>query len=114
MSDRLSRRDAIRTGLFAASSAFVGSNILVADARAAQPATKSGGLRFVHMTDMHVQPELRRRALFDDLHARGNTIILVTHEPDIAEYAHRVVHIRDGMIASDAVSSRGRTVKAST
>src|SRR6202167_3081249 len=51
-------------------------------------------------------------ALFDELHARGNTIILVTHEPDIAEYAHRVVHIRDGMIASDAVSTRGRTVKA--
>src|SRR6202142_4170620 len=51
-------------------------------------------------------------ALFDELHAKGNTIILVTHEPDIAEYAHRVVHIRDGMIASDAVSSRVRTVKA--
>ena len=51
-------------------------------------------------------------ALFDELHAKGNTIILVTHEPDIAEYAHRVVHIRDGIIASDAVSSRVRTVKA--
>ncbi|HEY0759639.1 MAG TPA: ABC transporter ATP-binding protein [Acidisarcina sp.] len=47
-------------------------------------------------------------ALFDDLHARGNTIVLVTHEPDIAEYAHRVVHIRDGVIASDVVSSRVR------
>src|ERR1700735_3700627 len=51
-------------------------------------------------------------ALFDELHAQGNTIILVTHEPDIAEYAHRVVHIRDGMIASDSVSPRVRTVKA--
>ena len=51
-------------------------------------------------------------ALFDELHAKGNTIILVTHEPDIAEYANRVVHIRDGMIASDAVSSRVRTVQA--
>ena len=40
-------------------------------------------------------------ALFDELHAKGNTIIVVTHEPDIAEYAHRVVHIRDGEIASD-------------
>jgi len=40
-------------------------------------------------------------ALFDDLQAKGNTIVLVTHEPDIAEYAHRVVHIRDGEIASD-------------
>src|SRR5450755_4309410 len=41
-------------------------------------------------------------ALFANLHQAGNTIILVTHEPDIAEYAHRVVHIRDGDIFSDA------------
>ena len=47
-------------------------------------------------------------ALFDELHARGNTIVLVTHEPDIAEYAHRVVHIRDGEIASDEPSKRFR------
>src|ERR1700755_3071700 len=53
-------------------------------------------------------------ALFDELHAKGNTIILVTHEPDIAEYAHRVVHIRDGIIASDSVSSGARRVKSST
>ncbi len=39
--------------------------------------------------------------LFDRLHAEGNTIILVTHERDIAEYAHRVISIRDGKIASD-------------
>ncbi|ADV82920.1 ABC transporter ATP-binding protein [Terriglobus saanensis] len=48
-------------------------------------------------------------ALFDELHARGNTIILVTHEPDIAEYAHRIVTIRDGVIANDHLSSRIRT-----
>ncbi len=47
-------------------------------------------------------------ALFNELHAEGNTIIVVTHEPDIAEYAHRVVHIRDGEIASDEVSRRVR------
>ncbi len=46
--------------------------------------------------------------LFDQLHAQGNTIVLVTHEPDIAEYAHRVVHIRDGQIFSDEPSSRRR------
>src|SRR5438067_2285566 len=39
--------------------------------------------------------------LFDRLHGEGNTIILVTHERDIAEYAHRVISIRDGKIASD-------------
>src|SRR5487761_725079 len=47
-------------------------------------------------------------SLFDELHAKGNTIVLVTHEPDIAEYAHRVVHIRDGQIASDEPSKRFR------
>ena len=47
-------------------------------------------------------------ALFDDLHAQGNTIVLVTHEPDIAEYAHRVVTIRDGVVASDRLSTRDR------
>jgi len=47
-------------------------------------------------------------ALFDQLHARGNTIVLVTHEPDIAAFAHRVVHIRDGQIFSDEPSPRKR------
>jgi putative ABC transport system ATP-binding protein len=47
-------------------------------------------------------------ALFDHLHSQGNTIVLVTHEPDIAEYAHRVVHIRDGQIFSDEPSKRFR------
>lgn len=38
---------------------------------------------------------------FDELHRQGNTIILVTHEPDIAEHAHRVLHILDGRINRD-------------
>ena len=45
-------------------------------------------------------------ALFDRLHSEGNTIVLVTHEHDIAEYAHRVVFIKDGVIATDERKSR--------
>jgi putative ABC transport system ATP-binding protein len=40
-------------------------------------------------------------ALFKNLHSQGNTIILVTHEHDIAQNAHRIIFIRDGQIASD-------------
>ncbi|HEV8485293.1 MAG TPA: ABC transporter ATP-binding protein [Blastocatellia bacterium] len=40
-------------------------------------------------------------ALFDDLNEQGNTIILVTHEPDIAQHAHRVLHILDGRVNRD-------------
>jgi putative ABC transport system ATP-binding protein len=47
-------------------------------------------------------------ALLDTLHANGNTIVLVTHEPEIADYAHRIVHIRDGEIFSDEPSKRVR------
>ena len=45
-------------------------------------------------------------ALFDRLHEQGNTIVLVTHEHDIAEYAHRVIHIRDGQVFSDQKTTR--------
>src|SRR5437588_2233321 len=42
-------------------------------------------------------------ALFDRLHSEGNTIVLVTHENDIAAYAHRIVHIKDGVVERDEV-----------
>lgn len=39
--------------------------------------------------------------LFIEIHAQGNTIILVTHEEDIAQYAHRIIRLRDGQVESD-------------
>jgi putative ABC transport system ATP-binding protein len=42
--------------------------------------------------------------LFEELHSKGNTIIMVTHEDDIAHYAHRIVRLRDGLVESDTVN----------
>lgn len=39
--------------------------------------------------------------IFEQIHKAGNTVILVTHEPDIAEHAHRIIRLRDGLIESD-------------
>jgi putative ABC transport system ATP-binding protein len=47
-------------------------------------------------------------ALMDRLWEEGNTIVLVTHEHDIAAYAHRVVYIRDGQVADDKPTGRAR------
>ena len=43
--------------------------------------------------------------LFENLHAKGNTIIMVTHEEDIAKYAHRIIRLRDGLIETDEVNT---------
>jgi putative ABC transport system ATP-binding protein len=49
--------------------------------------------------DTHTGSEIM--GLFERLHSEGNTIVLVTHEPDIAMHAHRVIHIRDGKVERD-------------
>jgi len=43
-------------------------------------------------------------ALFEDIHALGNTIIVVTHEEDIARHAHRIVRLKDGLVEGDAIN----------
>jgi putative ABC transport system ATP-binding protein len=40
-------------------------------------------------------------AVFEELHAQGQTVVMVTHEPDIAAYAERIITLRDGKVASD-------------
>lgn len=42
--------------------------------------------------------------ILDDIHRKGNTVIMVTHEEDIAHYAHRLVRLRDGILESDTVN----------
>lgn len=44
--------------------------------------------------------------LFDEIHAQGNTVILVTHEEEIAKHAHRIIRLRDGMVESDEPTVR--------
>lgn len=39
--------------------------------------------------------------LFDEIHAQGNTVIVVTHEEDIAQHAHRIIRLKDGMVETD-------------
>jgi putative ABC transport system ATP-binding protein len=48
--------------------------------------------------------------LMEDIHAKGNTIILVTHEEDIAKHAHRIVRMRDGLVEDDYMNENIHTV----
>ncbi len=48
--------------------------------------------------------------LLEEIHAKGNTIILVTHEEDIAQHAHRIVRMRDGLIENDYQNEHIKTV----
>ncbi len=49
--------------------------------------------------------------LFDQLHKKGNTIVMVTHEDDIAQYAHRIIRLRDGVVESYTINTNVRKVE---
>lgn len=50
-------------------------------------------------------------SIFERIHNNGNTIILVTHEPEISQYAHRIVKLRDGLLESDVRNENILTVE---
>ena len=54
--------------------------------------------------DTHTSIEIMR--LFDEIYRKGNTVIVVTHEEDIAAYAHRIIRLRDGKIESDKENTK--------
>jgi len=51
--------------------------------------------------NLDTKTSLEIMGLFEEIHAAGNTVIIVTHENEIAEYAHRIVRLRDGLVESD-------------
>ncbi len=52
-------------------------------------------------------------AIFQQLHEDGHTIVMITHEPDIAEYARRIIHVRDGNIIKDEKNGKQHRIKHS-
>jgi putative ABC transport system ATP-binding protein len=55
------------------------------------------------------QTSIEILALFDELHSDGQTIIVVTHEPDVAAHGQRIVRLKDGRVLEDRRNERGRT-----
>ena len=55
--------------------------------------------------NLDTKTSLEIMALFGEIHAAGNTVVLVTHEEDIAAYAHRVVRLRDGVVSADEIKT---------
>lgn len=54
--------------------------------------------------NLDTKTSLEIMQIFEKIHAAGNTIILVTHEPDIAEHAHRIIRLRDGLVETDILN----------
>lgn len=52
--------------------------------------------------DSKISEEIMK--LFADIHKKGNTLVMVTHEEDIAEHAHRIIRLRDGEVESDVIN----------
>ena len=50
--------------------------------------------------------------LLEEIHKNGNTIILVTHEEDIAQHAHRIVRLKDGVVERDTKNENIITIKS--
>ena len=50
--------------------------------------------------------------LIEEIHLKGNTIIIVTHEEEIAQHAHRIVRMRDGLIEEDFLNKDIKTVSS--
>lgn len=55
--------------------------------------------------NLDTKTSLEIMAMLDTIHSNGNTVILVTHEEDIASYAHRIIRMRDGVVESDGVNA---------
>lgn len=54
--------------------------------------------------NLDTKTSLEIMALFQNIHESGNTVVIVTHEPDIAEYAHRIIRLRDGLVETDELN----------
>jgi len=52
--------------------------------------------------DSKISEEIMK--LFADIHRKGNTLVMVTHEEDIAQHAHRIIKLKDGEVESDIIN----------
>ncbi len=54
--------------------------------------------------NLDTKTSLEIMQIFSEIHAKGNTVILVTHEEDVAQYAHRIIRLRDGKVETDVIN----------